>query len=1395
MRTWLRSSSKALLPAALGLCLAQNASAQSPSFPRNAPFTGPTEDRFTFKGARLTGTGLTGDDPKGFGYLRLTNATQNQAGYVIADDGFDAPEGFTISFEFFAYGGTGADGFSVFLVDEAGQPSTGVRIGATGGSLGYAQKTVDPVAPGVSRGYIGIGIDEFGNFANPTEGRIGGPGLTPDAVSIRGAGDGSSATDYPYITGTGLNQLGFSLDVPTVRAQSGSPDYRRAFIDVVPVGTGATRTYRITVRIQHGTEVSTTVNNVTVSTPPDRLRLGFSGSTGGQTNIHEIRNLNIVQAPFAVDDLAGTIYGQSVALNVINNDIAPGSSINPATVDLNIDQANRQLTRVIDGKGTFTVNPTTGVVTFTPLITFAGVVTIPYTVSDILNQVSSPANITIIVEGADVSTTVSGPTSANPGSRITYTVNTSNLGTQAATNVRPTLQIAPNLPAASVSVTNGTYNESNGLVTFDAIASLASGATNPTVNSVSVIAPVSGSVVATTGYVTTAPAVPDPAVANNTATITTAITGISNVAGVCATPGKDGPITLTSTSPTPNTYFPGTASTTTNATSITLGQSVGSNAPITAGDLLLVMQMQGAEINTLNTNAYGSNTAAGSGNLGTNYTAGLYEYVTAQNDVPATGGTVQLTTSLSRIYTNADFSTTGTGGQQRFQVIRVPQYSSLTINGTVTGTAWNGSAGGVLVIDVAGKTTFSGTSTLTMTGKGFRGGGSAKYTSSSGNANTDYVKNSSQTLVGAHGSKGEGIVGTPRYLANNGAVSYNATTLAASVEGYNGGSVGRGAPGNAGGGGSDGNPNSNDRNTGGGGGSNGGAGGNGGTYNATKSNTSATGGIGGSVVGSASASRIVMGGGGGAGSTNTNNTADIPQSNGGNGGGIIIFRTGSVENAGTLQANGTGGSAVANSTTAGTASNNGAGGGGAGGTVLVSVQSAGIANITVQANGGDGGNSTSGTNNIQFGSGGGGGGGNIFANGNLNNASTKARGTNGNSRDSNDTPAANGAGPGFASTASNNTGIPSAYASAGACLPTFDVELSTSTRNVARQADRSVSPATYTLVVSNLGGSASSVSSLVSLTSNIFAYDPAFTPVATLQLANESGNVGNKTAATNLAITAPTTATSTPTFGIGSIPAGATVSITFRATVASTAVDNFPYQADATVTYLDPTRTTTAQRVGPSTAYASGGATAGGSNYGASSSSREDVIVARPLPVELKRFDVAAKGLNAELAWATASELQNDHFNIERSLDGKNFEQVGTVKGQGASSKEVAYRYTDAGAGRLSLKPIYYRLQQVDLDGSNSYSPIRIVKFERGTKAAIALYPNPHQGTATLDLTALSSLDSQVEVMDISGRVVGKFQLLGGLQHPLDLNALPLGSYLIRVRNAETVVTLPMIRN
>jgi hypothetical protein len=1369
-----------LLPVTLLLGCAQSAQAQS-SFPRFEAFTTNSAANFRLGGspnpAVLTGTSGTSTN----GFLRLTDASGDQAGFVIDQLSFPAPQGFSVSFEFFSYGGSGADGFSIFLIDADKTTAASFTPGASGGSLGYAQKTVAPASNGVPNGYIGIGIDEFGNFANPTEGRNGGPGAQPDAISVRGAGSGQAGTDYPFLAGSGT--LPFSLDVGSAGRVTtlSNPNYRRAYIDVVPQGTAPNITYRITVRIQHGNAITKAIDNLSVPTPPANLRIGFAGSTGGSTNIHEIRNLSVVQSPIANDDVAGTIYNQAVRVNVLSNDQFFGSNFKPGAVDLDITTAGVQDTYTVPGKGTFAAD-IDGVVTFTPSGTFAGVITLPYLMQDLAGAnptppnpqyFSNPANLTIIVEGADVSTTISGPTSANPGSRVTYTVNTSNLGTQVATNVSPTLQLAPNLPAGDVSVTNGTYDASTGLVTFDLVASLAAGDTNPTTNAVSFIAPTTGgsTVTGTTGYVTSAPAVPDPVNTNNTATITTIVTGVSNVAGVCATPGKDGVGALVSSS-SPNTYYPGTASAASGATTISVGTAVG-DTPIAAGDLLLVMQMQGVEINSTNTTAYGSNTTSSSGSLGgITYTAGTYEYVTASG--PVANGTVSLTTGLVNAYNNAEVA--GTNGVRRFQVIRVPQYSSLTVTGIVTGTAWNGSIGGVLALDVAGQTTFSTNSSLNMTGKGFRGGGGKFYSGLGTYVNTDRVRPAVIGTAGAHASKGEGIAGTPLFVNNDGTVLTNTT------ENYPAGSLGQGAPGNAGGGGADGTPGSNSRNTGGGGGANGGNGGVGGLYDG--SNTS-YGGRGGTAIGAPSASRLVLGGGGGAG-TNDNPANNANTSSGGDGGGIIVFRTGAVTGTASMVADGEAGYSPS-------AVNDAAGGGGAGGTILVAVQSTGLSNVRVQAVGGRGGNTTSSTNNTQYGNGGGGGGGQAYANGAVGNSNI-ANGTRGDAITANNSITANGATSGSAG-AFVNAAIPSAVASVGACLPAFDLELSTSTRNVARQPDRTINPATYTLLMTNTGGAASMVSSLVSLTPNVFAYDPSFTPIATLQSANESGNTSNRTSASTVKITAPSTATSTPSFSIPSIPAGATLSITFRATIASTAVDNFAYQTSATATYLDPTRTTSTQTTGPSLTYASGGAAPSGSNYDASSSTREDVLVARPLPVELKSFDVAAVTLNAHLNWATASEMQNDHFDVERSLDGHNFEQIGTVKGQGTTSRETAYQYTDVNAGRLSLKPIYYRLRQVDQDGASSYSPIRLVRFMKGAKAAIALYPNPHTGSATLDLTALTTMEYNVEVLDLAGRRVARFELKGGLQHPLNLHSLPLGSYIIRVQSAETVITLPMIRN
>ena len=364
---------------------------------------------------------------------------------------------------------------------------------------------------------------------------------------------------------------------------------------------------------------------------------------------------------------------------------------------------------------------------------------------------------------------------------------------------------------------------------------------------------------------------------------------------------------------------------------------------------------------------------------------------------------------LINSYTRA--AATGTTGQKTYQIIRVPQYTTATLSSTYTAAYWDGKTGGVAALDVASTLNLGGASVY-ATGDGFRGGGvSVATTSPSSVLNTDYVD--SATMNGANpstsppamGFKGEGIFGTPDYtfgytdFSAPSAPAAPAIGKAASGNGYPGGDVAMGSPGNAGGGGTDMNPSTNDSNTGGGGGSNGGTGGNGGypwsTVNPKYSQTNPAlhtegsyatadanhnpdlGGRGATAIATGTATRLFMGGGGGAGSNNNgsnNNTFSADGSSGGTGGGIVLMRIAYTSGSpATIFADGTTGLAP---------DNDGGGGGGAGGTVVITSPNP-FSGITVYARGAAGTSAyfASGDTTLTtaHGPGGGGGGGAVYS--------------------------------------------------------------------------------------------------------------------------------------------------------------------------------------------------------------------------------------------------------------------------------------------------------------------------------------------------------------------------------------------------------------------------------
>jgi hypothetical protein len=407
-----------------------------------------------------------------------------------------------------------------------------------------------------------------------------------------------------------------------------------------------------------------------------------------------------------------------------------------------------------------------------------------------------------------------------------------------------------------------------------------------------------------------------------TTALVVAVREPARAAALCGTPGRDGSGTITGVV---NTYFTGSANAGSTATSITLGAHAAgdANVAIASGDLLLVIQMQGATLNTTNTSSYGDGSGSGSGAIST--TAGTYEYVVANGALGTGGGTVNIkgtnSNGLIHAYT--------TGGGAHFQVIRVPQYAAPTVGAALKALAWNGTAGGVLAVDVQNVLNGNG-ATVSTDGAGFRGGGARQLAGDATAGNGDWVNSNAKN---AHGQKGEGTAGTPTYLYN----SVTATeTGSGTADGYPGGDMGRGAPGNAGGGGSDADVAANDQNTGGGGGGNGGAGGGGGK---SWSSDVADGGHGGTFT--PSATQLVLGGGGGAG---VRNNSSGTMSSGGSGGGIVMMRVAGVINNVTLTANGMMGVDP---------QNDGGGGGGAGGTVMITALAT-FSGVTATANGANG---------------------------------------------------------------------------------------------------------------------------------------------------------------------------------------------------------------------------------------------------------------------------------------------------------------------------------------------------------------------------------------------------------------------------------------------------------
>lgn len=236
-------------------------------------------------------------DPEGAGWLRLTPDENNKAGYAYIDRSFPSTMGMMMEFEYKTWNNVNnnsADGFTIFLFD-ADTPT--FLVGASGGSLGYAPSTDPAAAPGhgLAGAYIGIAFDEYGNFVTNNEGRDG-PVTSRQANSVVLRGPANHDTVYRYLDHiqlTGSNLIAYGSRTST--RPTDSQFYRRVKISIIPTGTETEPKYNITVEWAISPEGNyiKLIEFETRDPIPNRLKLGFAASTGGQFNNHEIRNLMV----------------------------------------------------------------------------------------------------------------------------------------------------------------------------------------------------------------------------------------------------------------------------------------------------------------------------------------------------------------------------------------------------------------------------------------------------------------------------------------------------------------------------------------------------------------------------------------------------------------------------------------------------------------------------------------------------------------------------------------------------------------------------------------------------------------------------------------------------------------------------------------------------------------------------------------------------------------------------------------------------------------------------------------------------------------------------------------------------------------------------------------------
>ena len=177
------------------------------------------------------------------------------------------------------------------------------------------------------------------------------------------------------------------------------------------------------------------------------------------------------------------------------------------------------------------------------------------------------------------------------------------------------------------------------------------------------------------------------------------------------------------------------------------------------------------------------------------------------------------------------------------------------------------------------------------------------------------------------------------------------------------------------------------------------------------------------------------------------------------------------------------------------------------------------------------------------------------------------------------------------------------------------------------------------------------------------------------------------------------------------------------------------------------------------------------------------------LPIELVEFSAHCNGNLVEILWTTASERNNDHFVVEKSYDAVNFTAIAQVAGAGNSIERIEYGHSD---NDYYGGNVYYRLYQVDYDGTKTYSEIISVSCnDIENDLNVSIFPNPFSSDVTIILEHFRNEPATIEVYDVMGRAIKYVKVestYNEYETTLNLEEFPAGIYTVRVSTSSATL-------